>query len=123
MCLARSADIPVRSNGLCGERATNRPRLAFGSCCGQECPRSAKQVLPKWQDWALDPDLKATSRHDVAIRVGRMAKSEIPTKIPTNCRDSVGVPAQKTQACQIPCHFGRIGETCNLRKGRPDNDP
>src|SRR6266446_9418298 len=43
-CLARSADIPVRSNGLCGERATNRPRLAFGSCCGQECPRSAKQV-------------------------------------------------------------------------------
>src|SRR6266478_10147734 len=43
-CLARSADIPVRSNGLSGERATYRPRLAFGSCCGQECPRPAKQV-------------------------------------------------------------------------------
>src|SRR6266446_1803006 len=42
--LARSADIPVRSNGLSGERATYRPRLAFGSCCGQECPRPAKQV-------------------------------------------------------------------------------
>ena len=42
--LARSADIPVRSNGLCGERATNRPTPAFGRCCGQECPRSAKEV-------------------------------------------------------------------------------
>src|SRR6266478_4326039 len=43
--LARSADIPVRSDGLCGERATNRPTPAFGSCCGQECPRSDKHVL------------------------------------------------------------------------------
>src|SRR6266446_67122 len=44
MCLARSADIPVRSNGLRGEAVANRPTLAFGSCCGQECPRSAKQI-------------------------------------------------------------------------------
>src|SRR5206468_9460989 len=43
MRLARSADIPVRSNEL---RKT-RPRigaLAFGSRCGQECPRSANQI-------------------------------------------------------------------------------
>ncbi len=42
--LVRSADIPVRSDGLCGVPATTRPTLAFGGCCGQECPRSAKQA-------------------------------------------------------------------------------
>src|SRR6266446_2768789 len=53
--LARSADIPVRSNGLYGERDTNRPRLAFGSCCGQECPRSAKhRYSARWP--ASSPD-------------------------------------------------------------------
>ncbi len=43
MRLARSADIPVRRNEL---RKT-RPRIgapAFGSCCGQECPRSGNQI-------------------------------------------------------------------------------
>jgi hypothetical protein len=44
ICLTRSADIPVRSNVLRPAARRSRALLAFRRCCGQGCPRSAKQI-------------------------------------------------------------------------------
>ena len=59
------------------------------------------KILPKWQDSGLNSGWEGGSRHDVAIHVGRVAKTRIPTESRQKSRDSKGVHAQKPEAREI----------------------
>src|SRR5437867_13232903 len=53
LALARSADIPVRSDLRTSARTGSRRTFSKARCCGQECPRSAKRAPCPFDVWLL----------------------------------------------------------------------
>lgn len=91
---------------LCREVLSPLPAFRFSRQFSRQSVVSGKPqlgvILPKWQDrypdilsgWAESDDHKMVPRWSKAS----VAKSEIPTQIPTNCRDSTKTAERESRS-------------------------